>query len=127
MMTRPPMHLAGALLAAVLVGGAGAPNLNVAVAEPGTPLVATAPAPAPGRAAPAAGGFTAFGPAPVPDQDLDGYRLKQAPAKVELSPSLFHERLSTVGDGYTPNSTVDSEQTKRLRPMPGLNLNVPLP
>jgi hypothetical protein len=109
------------LLATVLgaaLAGAAAPVASNA------PLVVTHPAPPLAPAAPS-GNFT---PAPMPNLDLDGSTFrKTGPAGVVVTPMLFRERQPTVGDGYTPNSTIDGEQTKRFRPMPGLNLNVPLP
>jgi hypothetical protein len=68
-----------------------------------------------------------FAPAPVPDIDKDGGALHKAgPAKVELTPNLFHQRQTYQGDGYTPYSTVQGEQTKKIRPAPGFNVSVPL-
>jgi hypothetical protein len=68
-----------------------------------------------------------FSPAPVPDVDQDGVGApKTGPSRVVLTPSFYHQRDRTKGDGYTPNSTIYGEQTKRLRPAPGINLRVPL-
>jgi hypothetical protein len=110
---------AGLLAAALLLGAA----------SPGTygPLVAFDTMPPIVGGPPSAATHSAFSPAPVPDleQSSGGWR-KAEPSRVQLTPSFFHQREGVSGDGYTPNSTVFTEQTKRLRPTPGLNLNVPL-
>jgi hypothetical protein len=105
--------------AAVLAGAAGTPKSSpFAMATPllpsGTSLQASPPP-------------EVFTPAPMPDPDqTNSSWLKAAPAKVEVSPNLFHTRQSYLGDGYTPNSTIQGEQTKRIHPAPGLSLSVPL-
>ena len=117
MTPRRPVLLLATVLGAVLAGAAAPVASN-------TPLVVTHPA---SPLAPAAPGDN-FTPAPMPNLDLDGSTLhKPGPVGVVVTPRLFRERQPTVGDGYTPNSTIDGEQTRRFRPMPGLNLNVPLP
>jgi hypothetical protein len=123
-MVRGSIALAGPLLAAILTTGASPPppKVALAVADPAPTLSVLAPSKSAG-----AGNGAVFTPAPVPDLDLDGgFSTKPAPARVELSTRFYHERQSTVGDGYTPNSTVDTEQTKRMRPTPTFNLSVPL-
>jgi len=107
-----------ALLAASLLTGAAAP-------APTSPLAMVQPLPG-GIALPqsSASGFT---PAPVPDLDQDDATAhKSGPAKVEVMPGLFHQHETTPGEGFTPNSTIFGEQTKRLHPAPSLNLSVPL-
>ncbi len=111
----------GALLAAALLLGAASPRSFV-------PLASTDPlSPPPAVTAPKAASFSAFSPAPVPDIDQeDGTARKSGPQRMQLTPSFFKPREGPSGDGFTPNSTVYGEQTKRLLPTPGLNLNVPL-
>jgi hypothetical protein len=110
-----------ALIVAALLSGGASPwqkYLPVAFADPEVPRNVAAP-PAADRHR-----FTA---APVPDIDLEPGKQSSEPARVELLPNLFRERQTAGwGDGYTPNSTVEGEQNKRIRPTPGLNLSVPL-
>jgi hypothetical protein len=124
-MVRQLLVLAGPLFAALLTAGASpGPNLELAVVDPIRPLTAFAPAPGQSAATP---GGAAFTPAPMPDPDMGrSFKLKPGPQEAKVSPSFFQARKSTVGDGYTPYSTVDTEQTKRMRPTPTLNLSVPL-
>jgi hypothetical protein len=118
-MTPRTLAASMALLAAALLSGAAAP--------PGaTPLAMVQPLPG-GLALPASPAASGFTPAPVPDLDQDdGSFRKSGPSKVEVTPNLFHQRETKSGDGFTPNSTIFGEQTKRLRPAPGINLSVPL-
>jgi hypothetical protein len=114
-----------ALLAASLLTTAASPGgyAPPALAGPAPPLVAIAPKPAP----PAAVAPPVFVPAPMPDLEFeDNAQQKRGPAGVELSPNLYHPHQGYLGDGYTPNSTIEGEQNRRLRPMPELNLSVPL-
>ena len=104
------------LFAIVVATGAAAPTTTTT--EPPATVVYPAQS-SPGNV---------FAPAPVPDLDLDGSMSRKTdPAKVGLSPTLYHQHPTLTGEGYTPNSTMDGEQTRRFLPMPGLNLNVPLP
>jgi len=118
---------AGLVAALLLTAGASQPpGTPVALADPIGGTALAAPQLVPARPAPGAA-LPTFAPAPVPDLDLDdGAFHRDGPAKVELTPNLFHQHQSFLGDGYTPNSTIQGEQTKRLRPTPGLNLSVPL-
>jgi hypothetical protein len=114
------------LLVAALLGGGAAPLGS-------GPLAMTTPPPQPPAARhttpdqlkPAA--KSRFSPAPVPDLDLDGSSTRKAePSRVQLLPSFYQQHNTSPGAGYTPNSTVFGEQTKKLRPAPGLSLSVPL-
>jgi hypothetical protein len=107
-----------ALLAAAVLLTAASPRTYV-------PLAAVESQPPP-AADPRSTAFSAFAPAPVPDIDQQGVRQKPGPARMELTPSFYKPREGPSGDGFTPNSTIYGEQTKRLLPTPGLNLNVPL-
>ncbi len=108
-----------ALLAAALLGGGASPTRT-------SPLAMVQPLPG-GIDLPETSASGAFTPAPVPDLDQSESSLHKAgPAKIAVVPSLFHQRETTSGEGFTPNSTVFGEQTKRLHPAPSLNLSVPL-
>ncbi len=118
-MSRLDLVRRSALLAAALLSGGASPTRT-------SPLAMVQPLPG-GIDLPETSGSAGFTPAPVPDLDqTDGSGRKTGPAKVEVMPSLFHQRETTSGDGFTPNSTVFGEQTKRLHPAPSLNLSVPL-
>jgi hypothetical protein len=118
MTARTATHWSG-LLVVALLSGAAAPAGR-------TPFAMAQPLPG-GVALPNAAAPSAFTPAPVPDLDQDDYTFrKNGPAKVEVTPNLFHQRETVSGDGFTPNSTIFGEQTKRFRPTPSLNLSVPL-
>ena len=107
----------------------GAALLTAAASPPHfPPLALTEPLVLPSIIAPqAAVAHPGFAPAPVPDVDFEGGSLhKQEPAKVELTPNIFHDHQGYLGDGYTPNSGIPREQSKRLLSAPGLNLSVPL-
>ena len=113
--------LVAALLAGAASPGGNAPLTIYAPALP-LPLVVT-----PRQPPPASVARPVFLPAPVPDLELDDNSLrKTGPAQVELTPNLFHPQQTFWGDGYTPHSTVEDQQNGKLRPMPGLNLSVPL-
>ena len=111
-----------ALLAAAIVLAAAAPRAYgpLAAAE------ALPPAPPAASHSATLSGFSAFAPAPVPDVDQQGFRRKADPARMQLSPSFYKPQEGPSGDGFTPNSSIYGEQTRRLLPTPGLNLNVPL-
>jgi hypothetical protein len=66
-----------------------------------------------------------FTPAPTPNTDVSAPR-KSKQSKAELAPDLFRPRNRYDGDGYLPGSTVDNEQRQRAKPIPGMNLSVPL-
>jgi hypothetical protein len=83
-------------------------------------------APKPRNIGPAVGpGFTS---APVPDADAVIPFIRDPRAdQAQLGPSVFAPPQSTYrGEGYVPGSTVDGEQTRKLKPAPGINLTVPL-
>jgi hypothetical protein len=68
-----------------------------------------------------------FSPAPVPDQTIEAPNQHAfGGRRTELMPELFRQRKTYQGDGYTPGSTVQGEQQKRQKPLPGFNLSVPL-
>ena|SRR5215471_11602248 len=100
------------LLAVAVATSAAAPFPNARYSALTPTLEQQAPAP----------GFT---PAPVPNPDLIAPSRAQQP-KPELAPQLFRPRSRYGGEGFTPGSTVDAEQNQNVRPVPGMNLSVPL-
>ena len=74
------------------------------------------------QAAPANPGFQ---PAPVPNPDLFAPRSR-GQAGAAVTPNLFHQQKTYRGEGFTPGSTAEGEQTKRVKPTPGMSLTVPL-
>jgi hypothetical protein len=125
--------LGQAALVVVLATGA-APQRYVPLALVDQPLpVPPVPPPSPRQKsavpqnAPASSSWTAFAPAPVPDSDLDNPTRPLDSGHVELTPGFVHPFYkSRQGDGYTPYSTLEEGQHSRYRPVPGLNLSVPL-
>jgi hypothetical protein len=90
-------------------------------------LLGTGGIAAPGRSqtqqsSSAASGFV---PAPMPDPDVRPPPGPAASLDPSLSPGLFMPRDRFGGDGYTPGSTVQSEQERRRQPGAGLNLKLP--
>jgi hypothetical protein len=108
------------LLAAALLTGAASPTrlIPLTLVEPLLP-------PKHLSAAPLAPPPSAFTPAPMPDIDLQAGGTP-GPATVEVTPNLFNQPRTYQGEGYTPNSTVEGEYARRIRPTPGVNLSVPL-
>jgi hypothetical protein len=81
--------------------------------------------PAPDPAMP--NGFSAFAPAPVPDPDVVDPAKRPVAEGTSLSPKLSNPHPTLFqGDGFTPNSTEQTEEDRHYRPAPSLNLNVPL-
>lgn len=75
-----------------------------------------APAPPPGRS---------YAPAPMPNRDLSAPQAS-ASNDPQFGPSLFLPREQFRGDGFSPGSTAQSEQERRLKPTPGFRLSVPV-
>lgn len=73
---------------------------------------------------PPAGG-PVFEPAPTPDRDT-GLAAPRASNDPSLGPALFTRRNQYRGDGFSPGSTAQEEQERRVRPGVGLNLRMPL-
>lgn len=68
-----------------------------------------------------------YTPAPVPNPDAENPADRSSgPSRTELSPGLWRPQKGYQGDGFTPGSTVQGEQTRRYPATPQLNLNVPL-
>ena len=71
---------------------------------------------------------TNYTPAPVPNEDLYVPSAPRKPtSEAEFTPGLMQApRMIYRGEGYTRGSTMTDEQTRKLPPVPGLNLRVPL-
>ncbi len=104
--------------------GLAASVLAASPAPSASYIIATAPSrPLTDSSTPVVG-FTA---APMPNADLNApLRIDPNARQASLKPSLFAPRNAYHGDGYVPGSTVQTEQEKRLKPTPGVNLSVPL-
>jgi hypothetical protein len=66
-----------------------------------------------------------YQPAPMPNPDVRPPRDAPAGRDASLAPRLFMPKDRFAGDGFTPGSTVQSEQERRLKPGAGFNLNLP--
>lgn len=67
-----------------------------------------------------------FEPAPTPNRDASGPAPPRASNDPELSPTLFTRRNQFRGDGYSPGSTAQEEQERKVKPGAGFNLRMPL-
>ncbi len=94
-------------------------------ASPPSPL----PPPLPPLAPVAPPPLSSFAPAPMPDQDM------QTPSSgasgnggATVSPGLSRPGSGPTyqSGGFTPGSTYNNTQDNRFRPMPTINLSVPL-
>ena len=133
--TRPGQRRLGSLglyaAASLMLCMAASPNpnlgigTNLATATPGNfPGALTVPSTLP-QTQPQAGGL--FTPAPTPNQDLLAPLLPNTDkGKPTVAPGLFQPKNQYQGEGYVPGSTVQSEQDRRVRIAPGINLHVPL-
>ncbi len=64
--------------------------------------------------------------APMPNDEVS------APAAApktgtRIGPKIFNQRAFNGGQGYVPGSTIEGQQEQRQKPIPGLNLDMPLP
>lgn len=75
-------------------------------------------------AAPA--GVPPFQPAPLPNRDLSTPQAPRASNEPSLAPTLFTTRTQFRGDGFSPGSTAQSEQERKLKPGAGFSLHMPL-
>jgi hypothetical protein len=64
--------------------------------------------------------------APVPNNGLSAPNPLDARRGPEISPGFYQPKDYNIGQGYLPGSTVQGEQEHRAKPMPSLNLKVPL-
>jgi len=109
-------------LALTLLAAGPAPRQQLSLAVPndpspllplsGSPLALT-PKPGPN-----------FEPAPTPNRDVSIPAVR-ASDKPSLSPSLFTTRNQYRGDGFSPGSTAQSEQERRMKPGAGFSLHMP--
>ncbi|HYZ61646.1 MAG TPA: hypothetical protein VE650_04270 [Acetobacteraceae bacterium] len=67
-----------------------------------------------------------YEPAPTPNRDVSGPTAPRATNEPTLTPSLFTTRNQYRGDGFSPGSTAQSEQEKRMKPGAGFSLHMPL-
>ncbi len=110
---------------------------KVLISALAVPLMAAAPLQQPlSLTVPAEGGFSlsapaapgaarSFQPAPLPDRNV--YTpAPRATNEPTLAPTLFTTRTQFRGDGFSPGSTAQTEQEKRLKPGAGFSLHMPL-
>jgi hypothetical protein len=64
--------------------------------------------------------------APVPDTDISAPDQPFAKPGAQLKPGFYSPKDYNVGEGYMPGSTIQGEQEHRAKPMPSLNLKLPL-
>lgn len=79
--------------------------------------------------APSTGAATGFVPAPMPDEDAptpSGLLPKQSGPSVMPGLSRPGSGPTYQSGGFTPGSTYNNAQDNRFRPLPMLNLSVPL-
>jgi hypothetical protein len=69
---------------------------------------------------------TEFRLAPVPDSDVSAPRAPTASQGASISPGFYQGKDYNIGEGYMPGSTVQGDQEHKAKPMPSLNLKVPL-
>jgi hypothetical protein len=77
------------------------------------------------RPAPAPSAGPRYDPAPVPNRDLSAPQAS-VPNEPTFGPSLFSPKRQFRGDGFSPGSTAQSDQERRMRPAPGFKLSVPV-
>ena len=102
------------------------------------PIMAAAPLQQPlSLAVPADGGFSlgapaspgavpSFQPAPLPNRNVYTPQGPRASNEPSLAPTLFTTRTQFRGDGFSPGSTAQSDQEKKLKPGAGFSLHMPL-
>lgn len=66
-----------------------------------------------------------FQAAPVPDIRQSAPAQSSATGP-QLRPDLFNPKGYNNGQGYLPGSTIEGQQSQRQRPVPGLNLRIPV-
>ncbi|MDT7950795.1 MAG: hypothetical protein RQ966_04750 [Acetobacteraceae bacterium] len=93
--------------------------LTLAVPAPGAFSLDPPPAAAPAKA-------PSFQPAPLPNRNLSSPPSERESNEPSLAPTLFTSREQFRGDGFSPGSTAQSEQERRLKPAAGFSLHMPL-
>jgi len=104
----------------LLAAAPGPRQFSLAVPADPSPLVAGSPSPL--SLAPKPG--PNFEPAPTPNRDVS-LPAARASNKPSFGPSLFTTRDQYRGDGFSPGSTAQSEQEKRVKPGAGFSLRMP--
>jgi len=64
--------------------------------------------------------------APVPNSDTNQPTNLQVPRGAALAPTLMTPKYTYQGEAFLSGSTVQTEQNRKVRPVPGVNLTVPL-
>jgi len=64
--------------------------------------------------------------APVPNSRLSAPVTAQASRGAEVMPTVMSPKQTYQGEGFLAGSTIQTEQQGKVRPVPGLNLTVPL-
>ena len=64
--------------------------------------------------------------APVPDHDAATPHLPRDQHGIAVTPGLFSPPEQYRGDGFAPGSTAQPVQERRLWPIPGVRLSVPI-
>ena len=106
---------------AILAGAAGPRSMSLRVTP--DPLAVAAPSrPAPVAAAPG----PVFEPAPLPNADIGAPDNSDSGSGTQFSPMLLHRRDAFRGDGFSPGSTVESNENRNLQPGAGFRLSMPL-
>jgi hypothetical protein len=104
-------------------------GVALAGAAPATSFTTNAPMPDFGpplrRPAPVVTAPGAFTTAPTPNQDA-GAPQTRASTDASVSPDLFSRHDQYRGEGYSPSSSAQIEQDRRVRPGAGISLRMPL-
>ena len=64
--------------------------------------------------------------APVPNNGTNQPLALQVPRGAALAPTLMTPKYTYQGEAFLSGSTVQTEQNRKVRPVPGVNLTVPL-
>jgi len=99
----------------------GRQQLSLAVPSDPSPLLPVSPSPL--SLGPKPG--PTFEAAPLPNRDLAGPSSARDNGAPSFGPSLFTTRNQYRGDGFSPGSTAQSEQEKRMKPGAGFSLKMP--
>ena len=68
----------------------------------------------------------AYQPAPMPDRGVGLPDRPAARAENEFAPTLFHRDNSFRGEGFSPGSSVQSDEKKHVAPGAGFSLHMPI-
>jgi hypothetical protein len=95
-------------------------QLTLAVPNDPSPLIPVSPSPL--SLTPRPGPI--YEAAPLPNRDLSGPAARGSSGP-SFGPSLFTTKDQYRGDGFSPGSTAQSEQEKRMKPGAGFSLRMP--